>query len=256
MNYVIFENDRMSLAYMKKMCAELRPSWILAFTAGDAAGAAAWLDEHADEVDLIITDVELDDGSCFDIFDKVRLATPVIFTTAFDEYVMRTFEQNNIDYLLKPVEPQALERAFDKFEELQQHAKLQLADTMLKVRGQLEQGSHYVDRILISLGDRFWYVNISEVAFFVSEDKYVYATLFNGSRHIISFKSLNDLEAELDPHQFFRVSRDAIASIRSIRRVSRFFKGRLSTEIGAQDKTMTVTISAERRNAFLNWLGK
>jgi two-component system, LytTR family, response regulator LytT len=253
---MIIENDKISLAYMKKMCGTLRPAWTLACTASDAATAMGWLSTHQNEVQLIISDIELDDGNCFDIFEKIDINTPIIFTTAFDEYVMKTFEQDNIDYLLKPIEPEALERAFGKFEKLQLNTQRQLVGSMMKVKEQLLHEQRYTDRILIPLGDKFWHIDVSQVAFFASEDKYVFANLFNGKRNITSFRSLNDVEAVLDPHDFFRVSRDILASIGSVKKVSRFFKGRLSAEICMDEGSQTIIISAERRNTFLDWLGK
>lgn len=256
MNYMIMENDKMGLVYLEKMCAQLRPSWTLAYTAGDVASAVAWLDTYAGELQLIISDVELDDGNCFDIFDSVHVDVPVIFTTAYDEYVMKTFEQDNIDYLLKPIEPEALERAFCKFEKRQKVADSQFVASLMKVREQFLHARQFIDRILIPLGDKFMYLETSQIAYFSSEDKYVYAHIPSGKCYITSFRSLNDIESGLDPHVFFRVSRDIIASIHAVKKVSRFFKGRLSADICTEAGCKTVIISAERRNGFLDWLGK
>ena len=256
MNYIIIENDPISMSYLQKLARRLRPQWNMKFSSGKAADTAEWLKQHGKDIQLAIMDIELDDGDCFDIFAHVRIECPIIFTTAYDEYVMRTFKLNNIDYLLKPIEPNALEDAFNKYERLERQSRQNMFETLITMRDVMHEDKEYIDRVLITVGETYHYVDVAEIAYFTSEDKYVYAITQDGKQHITSFKSLNDVEEGLHDNVFFRLSRDVITRISSVKKVSKYFKGRLSVEIVAGHDRRSVIVSAERRPVFLSWLGK
>lgn len=115
MKYAIIENERLALDLIKAIVKNVRPEWELAFTAGTVADAVEHF-KNEGEADLCFMDIELNDGNCFDIFDEVRLGIPVIFTTAYDEFLLKAFKVYSVDYLLKPVLETDIERAILKFE--------------------------------------------------------------------------------------------------------------------------------------------
>ena len=254
MNYVIIENDSLSLRRIKAMCERLRPEWHLAFTASTVEEACRLFELNPD-IGLALCDIELDDGLSLSIFRKIPAEFPVIFITAFDEYTLDAFKLNSIDYLLKPLEAGALERAFIKFEKIERRVQRLAAQTLTRLEASLQR-KNYISRLLISINDRFESVDIGTVAFFLSEDKYVYAVCTNGKEHITSFRSLNEIDDQLDPQRFFRVSRDVITSIEAVTKVSRWFKGKLKVKIECMGNEREVCVSAARRADFLSWLGR
>ena len=175
--------------------------------------------------------------------------TPVIFTTAYDEYALRAFRVNGIDYLLKPIEEKDLERALAKFEtnNLPNPSSEEYRSLMTAYLGSVKK-----NRFLVSVGDTFRYVDASDIAFFYSEDKYNYLHTFGGKRYIINY-SLEQLEAMLERNDFFRVSRSCIAHIKSVRKVSKFFGGRLLVSF-SPECPLEVIVSRSRADGFLKWM--
>lgn len=254
MDYVIIENDSLSLRRIKAMCEKLRPGWNLVFTASGVEEAVRLFEQNPD-IDLAMCDIELDDGLSLGIFKRIHAEFPVIFITAYDEYTLDAFKLDSIDYLLKPLDQGALEKAFMKYERLEKRVRRLAAETVSRLEFALAH-KNYISRLLISVNDRFESVDINGVAFFYSEDKYVYAVCSSGKEYITSFRSLNELDDMLDPEHFFRVSRDVITSIGAVARVSRWFKSKLKVKIKCEGVEREVCVSAARRNDFLAWLGK
>ena len=178
---------------------------------------------------LIFMDIELTDGNCFEIFNRININTPIIFTTAYDNYLFKAFKVNSVDYLLKPIMARDVEAGIRKFER-----NMMALDH--KVIKELQATIHYRDRILISTGDIYKNIRVSDIAYFISEDKYIFAITFNGSKHITSFPNLTTLYETLDQHIFFHIARNTIVHLQAISAVSKYFSGRLK-----------VTRSEERR---------
>lgn len=195
-------------------------------------------------------DVELDDGNCFKIFNHTEIKIPIIFTTAYDEYAIQAFRVNSIDYLLKPVSEDDVERAIRKFESMQMAS----VPSYREVGDELSRNRQR-RRILISDSDGYTFVATDDVAWFEAEDKYVSMVLRSGKRMLTDFASLADVMDVLDPDRFFQLSRSVVASIESIGKISKFLKGRLRVCIESGGVDRTETVSAARRPEFLDWLG-
>ncbi|WP_300729995.1 LytTR family DNA-binding domain-containing protein [uncultured Bacteroides sp.] len=246
--YMILEDERFAYEEIKRMMTLLRPDYRLQAWADGGNTAVEALSQAKPE--LLIVDIRLSDGLCFDVFERLSVNVPVIFTTAYDEYAIQAFKVNSVDYLLKPIEEEALERALQKFErnclwELKSEPYRALETSYLQHVKK--------NRFLVSVGDSFRYVETSEVAFFFSEEKYVYLHTFSGKQYIVDY-SLSQLEKLLGTDDFFRVSRNCIAHIKSIKKASRYFGGRLAVEFSPACP-QEVVISRNRVNDFLNWLG-
>lgn len=206
--------------------------------------------------DLIFLDIQLADGLSFEIFRQVTVSSPVIFTTAYDEYAIKAFQVNSIDYLLKPISPEALETALRKLEDLR--SVLSPSKPWLE-NPQMERlmkmiGKEYKTRILLKTGDQIRSVEMEDVAYFYAEDDVVFAILKNKNRSIVDY-TLNQLEAELDPKKFYRLTRGCIARISSIKKVSKYFNSRLIVELEPQ---MEEKLLVSRVNVpeFLKWLDR
>jgi DNA-binding LytR/AlgR family response regulator len=256
MRYAIVENEELALLNMRRSVEELRPDYLLVFTAESVEDTITQLQAHT-QLDLIFMDIELTDGNCFQIFQQVKVSTPIIFTTAYDDYAIQAFKVNSIDYLLKPISDRELQRAIEKFEMLHTPAAVvpdyaRLVDCFRNIT----PTPHPLrDRILIKVGDNYSNVGMNDIAYFLRDDKYVTAVLTNGKRRITDFQNLNEVEQCVDPYRFFQLSRNIITNITAISKVSKWFKGRLNVTISAGDDHETVVVSAARKDDFLDWYG-
>jgi len=214
-----------------------------------------WFKAH-EQPDLVFLDIQLADGLSFDIFKQVNISSPVIFTTAYDEYAIRAFKLNSIDYLLKPVRPESLESALRKLDELHSvfNSSKPWIDTAQMENMLRVMNKKYKSRILLKTGDQIRSAEMEEVAYFYAEDDVVFAMLKNRSRSIVDY-TLSQLESELDPKDFYRLNRGCIARISSIKKVSKYFNSRLSVEL---EPPMEEKLLISRVNVpeFLKWLDK
>lgn len=245
--YIIIEDERLAYEEIRRMMLYLRPDYTLV---GWAAGIEqAVLQIASGGIDLIIVDIRLSDGLSFEIFERAKVDIPVIFTTAYDEYALRAFKVNSIDYLLKPVEEQALEAALCKFERNRlphtSASELKLLETAYMT------GTHK-NRFLVRSGDTFRYVETSDIAFFYSEEKYIFLHLFSSHRYIVDY-TLEQLETMLDEACFCRVARNCIANIRAVEKVSRYFGGRLKIFF-LPKCPHEVIVSRNRTEQVLQWI--
>lgn len=251
MKYAIVENEYLSLQNLKDIVSHLRPNWILCFTSESVEDTVEWLGGSPD-VDMVFMDIELVDGNCFDIFRQTHTDVPVIFTTAYNEYAINAFKVNSVDYLLKPVSEEAVSGALDKFEKYLGYAPAKVDYAVLE---KVLSCKSYRKRILISRGDSYGYLEISDVAYFLSEDKYIFAYTESGSGSMTGYANLNQVEKELDPNEWFHITRSMIVRIGNIVSVKRYFSGRLKVKIKVAGKTMDVVVSAPKRTKFLEWYG-
>ena len=245
--YAILEDERFAYEEIRRMMDVLRPDYILQAWMDSVENAVSVLEKE--EPDLILADVSLSDGLCFDVFEHIPVRVPVIFTTAYDEYALHAFKVNSVDYLLKPIEEKDLERALMKFES--NRLPVSLSEGYKKLEETYLENAKK-NRFLVSVGDTFHYIETSDIAFFYSEEKYVYLHTFSGKRYIVGY-SLEHLDKMLDRHDFFRVSRGCIAHIKSVRKASKYFGSRLSITF-QPECPQKVIVSRNRVADFLKWM--
>ena len=195
-------------------------------------------------------DVELADGECFEIFRKVPVKARVIMTTAYDSYALKAFEAGSVDYLLKPIGEEELKRAVDRCRERAGSGNgIDVEKLLAAVTAPKKQ---YKERFLVYVGEQIIPVRTDGIASFFSEEKSNYLLTDEGKRYLID-SSLDALEEELDPAEFFRISRGAIVSRRMVRSVSRHFSGRLLVDLKPAPP-FEPTVSRARVEDFLRWL--
>lgn len=247
MRIAIIEDEQFARQQLEDIIRKLRPEWQVAFRAESIEECVDYF-AAAPEIDLIFMDTELVDGNCFEIFRQVDIATPVIFTTAYDEYAIQAFSTNSVHYLLKPITEGDVEKAIAKFESASKPAvpaEYHRLDESLNRRR---------SRIMTYSGDNYIPVDIDSISFFLSEDKYVYAYLKDGHRRLTEFLNLNDTMDALDRNRFFQISRNIITSIDAVKQVSKYFKGRLKVVVAAGEQQQEIIVSAARRQQTLDWL--
>lgn len=244
--YAIIEDEGLASKELLRMLHQLRPDYGYTGKAESVISAISLLEK--DHFDLIFMDIDLGDGFCFDIFEQVEILTPIIFTTAHNEFMMRAFDVNGLDYLLKPVESDDLEAALIKFEKLQKISNP--AFNYKKLDHTI--GEYRKNRFLIQKASSYSYVNIVDIAFFYTEDKVTFLYLYSNKRHIISY-SLDQLEDILDAKLFFRVSRNCIVNVSTIKEVQKYFNSRLKLTLEPSFPE-EVIISRASAKKFLQWL--
>lgn len=245
--YLIVEDERFAYEEMKRMIEKLRPDYQLVNWTETVEQTIIYLKNNS--VDLILLDIRLADGSCFDIFDQLAVKTPIIFTTAYDEHAIQAFKVNSIDYLLKPIEEPDLQFALQKYE---QYQTIQPASIEYKKLKDAIDGNYRKNRFLIQKGDSYHYIETSEIAFFYSEEKVVFLHTFSDKRYIVNY-TLDQIEQSLDDKSFFRVARNTIVNIKAIKSISKYFNSRLKLTFQPKCPHET-TVSRVRVSDFLKWV--
>ncbi|MBK6962516.1 MAG: response regulator transcription factor [Bacteroidales bacterium] len=258
MKILIIEDEELAAVRMKQLLEELEPGCELAGPFDTVISSIAHLKEVRD-YDLIFLDIQLADGKSFAIFDAIQVDTPVIFTTAFDEYALQAFDLNSIDYLLKPINKDKLKLSLEKFRKMKSYfgAGTGIGGPNKKLYEMIDslkekQSVQYKDRFLVNKGDSLVPVKINEIACFYAEDKVVFLLTIDKRRFIIP-QTLEELESRLDPHLFFRVNRQFILSGEAIQKVHNYFNFKLKVEL-VPDPGIEIIVSRSRGADFKAWM--
>ncbi|MDF2475197.1 MAG: response regulator transcription factor [Sphingobacterium sp.] len=246
MNYLIVEDERFAYEELRRMMIKLRPDYILEKQTKTVVDTIGFLKES--NVDLILMDIRLADGNCFEIFNHIEIIIPVIFTTAYDEHAIKAFKLNSIDYLLKPFDENELEAALTKFENIFHNSpyknNTKNFEQLLSFKTK--------NRFLISKGENYHYIETKDIAHFYSEDGVVFLHTFNDRRYIINY-TLDQLEQQVDSRLFFRVSRNCIGNVKAIENVAKYFNSRLKLSF-SPECPHEVLVSRVRVPDFLKWM--
>lgn len=241
---VIIEDEKPNSDRLKRLLIELRPDIEILAILDSVKGAIQWFSQHL-APDLVMMDVRLADGISFEIFNQVKIECPVVFTTAYDEYAVKAFKYNSIDYLLKPIEKDELELALNKFES-------QMLRPSIENLLQYIQPKEYRTRFLLPYRDSYKTVMISDIAFFYSELNITYAKLYTGEKEVIP-QTLENLELQLNPKEFFRTNRKYIVHLNAIQKVHNYFNGKLKIDL-KNNPQEEVLISREKKPLFKTWM--
>jgi len=245
--YLIVEDEKLAHDELKRMIGDYSADYLYSGHTESVVHTIKYLKKN--EVDLIFMDIRLSDGDCFEVFEHITVLTPIIFTTAYDEHAIRAFKVNSIDYLLKPIEEEGLIKALHKYEKMFRSSDMQVKS----YRSLSESISPLIkNRYLIQSGDAFSYINNEDIAFFYSEEKAIFLHTFSNKRYIINY-TLEELDRMIDNQLFFRVSRNCIANIRSIKSIVKYFNSRLKLILHPQCP-QEVLVSRVRVPDFLKWV--
>ena len=252
LNAIIIEDEVPAARLLHSMISRLRPQWNLTIVAGNVDEAVTWFKANP-HPDLIFLDIQLADGNAFDFLSTAHPSSIIIFTTAYDQYAIRAFTVNSIDYILKPIDETRLLDAIIKYEALQGSGIPQSKEYMDTLLDTLQhKDRRYRTRFLIYGADRFWSLQVADIAYFYSENKVTFAVTRKGQEHIIDL-SLNKLMEQLDPEQFFRANRQIIISIDAIDHAEPYFNGKIVVSVFPPYKSQ-ITISEEKLSSFKLWL--
>jgi DNA-binding LytR/AlgR family response regulator len=257
MKTLIIEDELPAAKQLKKLLAQIDPSVSVIETLDSVDASVAWLRTFP-MPDAVFMDIQIADGLSFDIFNHVEIACPVVFTTAFDQYAVRAFKVNAIDYLLKPIDEDELKVTLNRLNIKREtaHPKPTYdADFLKNLATQLAAPAPppYKTRFLVKLGQSLATVEAAEIAYFFSEDGLTQMACFSKKKHVLE-ASLGELEAQIDPTQFFRISRNLIVNLKAIAKISPHFNGRLKLEL-TPPYASDVFVARERVGEFKTWLG-
>ncbi len=204
------------------------------------------------KVDLIFMDIQLADGLSFNIFNEIQISTPVIFTTAFDQYTLKAFKVNSIDYLLKPIDEKELIQAIEKYEQLHSQSDQNFSDKILNLVNDLHT-IKYKERLLIKRGQQLSFIKTENIAYCYADGKLCFAVDFNNNKYLVEL-NLSQLEEQLQPDIFYRINRTLLVNIDALQKVHIWLGGRLKLELKVPTTTEMI-VSRERVNDFKEWLG-
>jgi len=259
MKVLIIEDEELAVKKLRKTLESVDSSAEVVGVADSIRSSVAWLQQNP-APDLILMDIELADGQSFEIFDKVDVKSTVIFTTSYDEYALKAFKVNSVDYLLKPVQKEDLQAALNKLKTMQtMYGSIQAADPLnveilVKELQQKLQPKEFRKRFLVKHAQKLVSIDIDEIAYFYSDGRLNFFKTLDNKKFVVDY-TMDELEEMLDPDKYFRISRAFYVSIASIDQIHDYFGNRLLLHLKpAVDKESIV--SREKVADFKKWMGK
>ncbi|MEM6726429.1 MAG: LytTR family DNA-binding domain-containing protein, partial [Bacteroidota bacterium] len=243
MRVLIIEDEKPAARRLERMILECDPSIDVVDKIDSVEAAVNWLTTFSDP-DLLFMDIQLADGISFDIFSKVEVIAPVVFTTAYDQYMLQAFKVNSVDYLLKPIDPNELCAALDKFKRLRSGEGSDQQLLAIKSMMEAMRPQEFKSRFMVKMGQQLVVVPLDEVAYFLSEDGLAFLVTQSGKRFAMD-QSLDQLKNVLDPAKFFRINRKLVVCFESINKIHTWFNSRLKLELRPSPKG-DVVVSRDR----------
>ncbi|MBL0308028.1 MAG: response regulator transcription factor [Chitinophagaceae bacterium] len=247
MKVIIVEDEKLATERLQTLLKTYDSSIEIIACLESIEDTVHYLKNHS-HPDLLLLDIHLSDGHSFEIFKQVSYNRPIIFTTAYDEYALDAFKMLSIDYILKPVSGEALATALNKFKSM----SLSFSATDLSRVSQGWKDQRYKKRFLGKIGQRLFFIDADEVAFFQADNKIVYLADKEGNRYIIDH-TMERLEEQLDPQHFFRLNRKFIVNISAIQQVKPYYNNRLRLSVKGANQQEEMVISRERVADFKIW---
>lgn len=250
MNVLIIEDEHLAASKLEKMLSDIDHEIQVIARLESVLASINWLNENK-KPDLIFMDIQLDDGICFEIFDSVKIETPIIFTTAYDKYAIKAFQVNSVDYLLKPIEEQALNKALEKYKSIYK-VNLFQNDKLNILYDQIIH--NYKTRFFVKIGNHFHSISVDEIQCFLIRERGTYLRTVNGKKYDLDY-SLDQLQKLVDPSKFFRINRNYFIHIDSIQDIYSYSSNRLGVKLKMLDH-LNMIVSREKVTDFKKWLDR
>ncbi len=251
LDILIFEDEQLTAERMVQLLGKLDYDLTVLDVLSSVKQGVKWF-KSGNTSDLILMDIHLSDGSCFELFDKVKIDAPVIFTTAYDEYAIKAFKVNSIDYILKPIDFKELSVAFEKFLKYRKEILPGQSQFFQSLYQQISLEGKYKHRFLVKIGDQLKRIETKNIAYFIYEDGLVWVQI-NAKNKLPMDYSLEQLETMLDPKSFFRINRKMVVNVNAVEKIHTYFNSRLKLKL-MPDPGEDVIVSRERVSEFKAWL--
>ncbi len=250
MKAVIIEDEHIASKRLAQLVSELAPEIEIVGQLTSVESGLTWFNENA-LPQLIFLDIQLNDGYGFDILDHLKEHPPVIFTTAYNEYAIRGFKYNGLDYLLKPIDRNDLHTALQKFLKTQGTATEIWGEQKLEQIRNLFQ-KEYKHRFMVKVGNQYKSFNVEDIAYFKSNEGLIFLFETNGKSYPIEY-TIDQLEDILNPVQFFRINRKFMVSVKAVMEIHTYFNSRLLLKLLPKEEDQVI-VSRERTASFKRWL--
>jgi two-component system response regulator LytT len=257
MQILIVEDEELAVKKLHKTLLAIDSTITVVASTDSIASSVEWLENNTSP-DLILMDIELLDGQSFEIFNQVEVKTPVIFTTSYDEYALKAFKVNSVDYLLKPVQKEDLAAALEKYKKLfgstiPQSPSINMENLVKEIQQKL-QPKEYRKRFLVKNGQRLVSVEMHEIAYFYSDGRLNFFKTYDNKKFVVDY-TMDELEDMLDPEKYFRISRSFYVAINSVDQIHDYFGNRLLLQLKPTVDKESV-VSREKVSEFKKWMGK
>ena len=250
MNALIIEDERPAAEKLAKTISKIDAEIHIQARLESVLDSINWLNSNP-APDLIFMDIQLDDGICFEIFESVKIETPIIFTTAYDSYAIKAFRVNSVDYLLKPIDEEALRSAIEKYRSI--YKKDESQDK--KIDQLFNQLMHnHKTRFFVKLGNHFHSVSTNEIQCFFIEERAVFLRTLAGKKYDLDY-SLDQLQKLVDPNLFFRINRNYLINIDAIQDIFSYSSSRLGVKLKMMDH-LDMIVSRDKVSEFKKWLDR
>ena len=250
MKILIIEDENLAAKRLITLVKEQLPEAQIFGNLDTVTSSVDWLRNNS-EPDLIFLDIQLADGISFEIFEKIKVNSPIVFCTAYDQYAIKAFKLNSIDYLLKPIDPDELKQAIAKFKA----GKKESVISIDQIRNLLQPARKtYKSRFLVKQGERIQAIDVQDISFFFSEDKVTLLQSRQGKKFVVDY-TLDEVEDMLDPETFFRLNRKYITSVSAIKEVFSYSNSRLKIHL-ENSTDNDILVSREKTGPFKTWLGQ
>lgn len=250
MKVLIIEDERPAAQKLMRLLAEIDRNIEICGITESVEASINWLNMHSSP-DLIFMDIQLEDGVCFEIFETLKVTVPVIFTTAFDEFTLKAFKVNSVDYLLKPINLQELRNALEKFKTIHLSGfEMDKFESLLK-RSQIKTK----ERFLVKVGEHYKSIPVTQIVCFYIFEKCNFIFASSGRSYPLDF-SLDKLEPMVDAAMFFRVNRNIIINFSYIHDILVYSSNRLKIVLHQQPNSDEILVSRERVNDFKTWMDR
>jgi DNA-binding LytR/AlgR family response regulator len=247
MKVVIVEDERLAAKRLEHLLKIAEPGIEVLQILESVEEAVNWFSQNT-KPDLIFMDIQLDDGISFEIFDAVKIDAPVIFTTAYNEYAIRAFKVNSVDYLLKPIEQETLDLAIQKFKKLFT-GNHDFEEKLAKVFGQIS--AKYKSRFFVKVGIRYQSIPVENICFFFVEERSTFLKTNQDKTYDLDY-SLDQLQNMVNPSQFFRINRNYLVNINCIEEIVSYSTNRLKLKLGKTE----LIVSREKVTEFKQWMDR
>ncbi|MEK6783670.1 MAG: LytTR family DNA-binding domain-containing protein [Bacteroidota bacterium] len=253
MNILLIEDEPQATQRLEKLVKTIVPGATVLAKIDTVKNSVQWIQSHP-APDLILMDIQLADGISFSIFDQCEVKSPVIFTTAYDEYALKAFKVNSIDYILKPVDEEELRKAIQKFEVLSAHGSAH--SKMLESIGLAVEmlTKKYKERFVVKVGEHLKSIEVLDILFFFSLEKTTFAQTRDGRKHILDF-TIEQVDGLVNPDRFFRINRKYLVAADSIQDMISYTNSRLKLVLKSSDDN-DVIVARERVQEFKEWLDR
>ena len=248
MQALIIENEKPAADKLIRMLKRTPLTMELSGPLETVESAIRWLNMH-ETPDIIFMDIQLDDGICFEIFEVVQTDAPVVFTTAYDEYAIRAFKTNSLDYLLKPIEQEALDAALDKYQNLYQKTDRSKISRVFE-----ELTRNYKSRFFIRVGNQYKSIAVENIESFYISNRVIYIKTFAGKNYDLDY-SLEQIEKMVDPSLFFRISRTTMINIHAVKNIHIYSTSRLKLDM-INHYDHDITVSRDKVADFKRWMDR